>query len=84
MLKNSRNELPRAFLPFFNKPSAVHSYHTRFSINSYGVPRFSTRGARKSIKYVGVRIWNYLPDSLKNHPFSRFKTYTRNFYINAY
>ena len=57
----------------FKKVSTVHS-HSTHQANAKHIPRFSTAKCQLSFKYIGTKIWNNIPQELKDYPHSKFKT----------
>ena len=55
----------------------IFSYH--FSPNQESgkndlyLPLYKTKRAQKSIKYIGVKIWNDIPLKIRTLPFNKFK-----------
>ena len=56
----------------FKKVSTVHSHSTR-QVNAIHIPRFYSAKCHRSFKYIGTKIWNNIPQELKDHPYSKFK-----------
>ena len=56
----------------FKKVSTVHSHSTR-QANAIHIPKFYTAKCQRSFKYIGTKIWNNIPQELKDHPYSKFK-----------
>ena len=56
----------------FKKVSAEHSHSTR-QANAIHIPRFSTAKYQRPFKYIGTKIWNNIPQELKDYPYSKFK-----------
>ena len=70
MLKLHLNKLPDFcgdHLKNFIKVSSIHTYCTRRAIsNNYYVPKTFSCNTDRSIKVSGAKIWNNLPNYLKN------------------
>ena len=58
--------LPAVFSEYFQPVSTVHSHNTRAASKVFFKPRFSNHLCKSSIKYVGVEIWNEIPDNFKD------------------
>ena len=43
------------------------------------LPRFKNSRTRRSIKYVGAKIWNNIPNSIKKLPFAKSKSLMNSF-----
>ena len=68
MCKFKTNSLPKCFSDFFEIPSNVHSYSTRYaSGDNYSLTRFKNTISQRSIRYVGPKLWSELPSDLKNY-----------------
>ena len=59
MFKFDNCMLPEIFDIFYKKHKEVHKYPTRSSENLY-IPKIRTNAYRKTMKYIGVSVWNYL------------------------
>ena len=79
MHKFHNNKLPLSFSRYFVRIAEIHSANTRRSTTGlkYYIPQYKTNRLQRSIKYVGVKIWNKIPDSIKK------KTRTINSSINS-
>ena len=67
----------------FKKVSTVHSHSTR-QANAIHIPRFSTAKCQRSFKYIGTKIWNNIPQELKDYPYSKFKITSKKQLIQKY
>ena len=72
--KFHKNKLPLSFSRYFARIAEIHSANTRSSTTGlkYNIPQYKTNRLQRSIKYVGVKIWNKIPDSIKINKFSQF------------
>ena len=60
-----------------------HDYQTR-SGSDLLIPRFSRERSKADIYYIGVRLWNTIPESIKNlNTVSKFKSGIKNLYLEA-
>ena len=67
MHQYTHNKLPIRFCNYFTYSSNSYCYSTRnFSKDHLLLPRFSTTRTHKSIKYVGAKLWNSLPETLRH------------------
>ena len=67
MVKVKFKELPEAFTNYFHLSSNVHSYNTRHAKSeSYYIPRFNKVKSQRSITVTGSKLWNKLPQEIKN------------------
>ena len=66
-----KNYLPECFDNYFLPASKIHNYSTRFAseYNWVAVLRCSKTLSQRSIKIEGHRLWNGLPEEIKNIPF---------------
>ena len=71
---NNRLPLPLQFDNYFTLTKRVHSRNTRFSSNNQLIiPLFETQRTQKSIKYIGAKLWNSIPEYFRNYSFPKFK-----------
>ena len=68
-------KLPKSFGDFFTLALSVHSRFTRNSlkINQYFIPQVSTNLLQRCIKFKSAKIWNNIPDDLKQKTHNLFK-----------
>ena len=86
MHKHTRKKLPTSFSTFFAPVKAIHTRSTRLAsseLNLY-LPRYKSQKLQKSFKYQGVKIWNSIPQDLKQLPFNRFKTKYKKHLLSKY
>ena len=79
--------LPTHFGNYFTNVFNVHTHSTRnYSSKAISIPRYSTTRSQKSFKYryVGAKIWNEIPQLIKQLPFNKFKTEYKKFLLNKY
>ena len=55
---------PIIFNRYYHFCSEIHPYRTRFSSN-ISVPFFRLKSSQLSIRYIGVKVWNSLPDYIR-------------------
>ena len=70
----NKNTAPDNILKLFSRISSVHTYNTRSSTFAH----FYTKESRLNVKRnafsrVGVKIWNGIPQILKERPKTAFK-----------
>ena len=66
----SHDKLPTRFCHYFYYSASSYTYTTRnSSTNSLYLPRFTTGRTQRSIKYIGVKVWN-----IKQLTYQRFIT----------
>ena len=71
----SHDKLPTRFCHYFYYNANSYTYTTRISsINSLHLPRFTTVRTQRSIKYIGVKVWNNIPHNIKQLTYQRFIT----------
>jgi len=76
MFQHTHHNIPSSFSTFFKKTSSVHLRITRLSANNlnFYIPRFKPVKLQNSFKYQGVKIWNSIPNHLKQRMlFNLFK-----------
>ena len=62
----SHRLLPPCFSENFKVTSSVHSYSTRQSWNKNLYVGSTTQYGLRSLKFIGSRLWNFLPTSITN------------------
>ena len=68
------NQLPNAYVNFFQSVSSVHQYRTRLASKaSYYTPPIRTNYGKFSIKIMGSTVWNQIDEKLKNRSLKSFK-----------
>ena len=69
MYKFIPKQLPVQFDNYFNSVMAINKRSTRASQkkNQLYIPRFRTNRLQRSIKYRGVKVWNDIPNEIKNN-----------------
>ena len=81
----SSNKLPNSFKSFFNSIEQRHSHNTRLaSKSSYTLPSARTNYGKFNIKFVGVKIWNEIDESLKKLSKEKFKEKLTDHLLNSY
>ena len=68
MYKFIHKQLPVQFHNYFSSVLAINKRSTRASQkkNQLYLPRFRTNRLHRSIKYRGVKVWNDIPNEIKN------------------
>ena len=64
MFKFENGILPITFNEMFRRNIDVHNYPTR-QRNILNVPKVRLTMYQKTIKYMGVRLWNYIIDNVR-------------------
>ena len=79
-------KLPPSFSGYFNKSCDVSNCSTRTLDNLYNLykPLFHNNRMQRSIKYQGVKIWNFLPQSIQKLPKISFKIKLKLFLLQSY
>ena len=73
------------FNNYFEYSSEVSTYTTRnLSKNNLFLPRFKNSTTQRSIKYVGVKVWNSISNSIKKLLFTEFKESHKKFLLAKY
>ena len=74
MFLYQRNKLPQLFNNYFSYIKVITSRQTRKADkDDLYLPLYKTKRAQKSIKYVGVKIWNDIPLKIRTLPFNKFQ-----------
>ena len=50
----------------FQNSNHIHSYKLRIGNSSLFLPRRNTEYGRKCFRYSGVKIWNSIPEQVRN------------------
>ena len=59
---------------YFTYSNDIFEYSTRNSaIYNFYLSQFSSDRSQRSIKYVGAKIWNNIPDRFKQFSYPKFK-----------
>ena len=67
MFKYRSNNVPYNLSQYFTLTSDIHKLNTRScSSDTYYLPRFKTNKLQHSIKFTGVKVWNKIPNEIKN------------------
>ena len=62
MFNLDRCKLPNSFTTYFKNISQIHFRVTRSSDNNMlYLPRYRSNRLQSSLKYRGVKVWNYVP-----------------------
>ena len=63
------NKMPDRFKHYFTYSTDVFSYSTRNSKTNQSLylTHYSTNRTQRSFKYFGVKIWNSIPQNIKQH-----------------
>ena len=81
MLKFEKNDLPPIFNEFFIRNREVHQYSTR-QRNQLHVPKARLSAYQKTLKYVGVSVWNNMQNKLNfDCSISRYKIQLKQFLL---
>ena len=69
MYKFIYKQLPVRFDNYFSSVLTIKKRSTRTSQkkNQLYIPRFQTNRLQRSIKYRGVKVWNDIPNEIKNN-----------------
>ena len=66
MFKVVNNLAPSRISSIFQNSNHIHSYNLRGSNSSLFLPRPNTEYGRKCFRYSGVKIWNSIPEQVRN------------------
>ena len=85
MYEDNNGTLPAAFSHFFLPLSSVHQYNTRLAKKkSFYLPKTRTNYGKFNIRFHGVKVWNSIPDNLKDKLFSTFKRHLTESLLDKY
>ena len=74
--------LPKIFDPYFLLIAQSHHYNTRSKSNqNYYLNSVGTNSGKKSMKSLGVKMWNQIFPTIKSYTFYRFKKECRHILI---
>ena len=66
--------LPKVFNNYFSYAKFCHYCTTRFSLkNHLTIPLFISNRTQRSIKYIGLKIWNSISHNQRTMTFNKFK-----------
>ena len=65
MYKINHKMLPQIFLSMFNQMNETNPHQTRSSSN-YRIPQMRIKASQKTIRYMGVKLWNYYIQLVEN------------------
>lgn len=67
--------IPSKLVKLFTKSNKIHSYNTRQASNDgFFIPKTSSQYGKKTIKFRGSKLWNCIPQQIKQAPsISNFK-----------
>ena len=71
MFKAYKNILPLCCHDKYNLNSSVHRHQTRSS-SKFHIPFMRLKISQRSVKYIGLKLWNYY---CKFHDLSKITTY---------
>ena len=85
MHSHHNNLLPDIFSSFFQISGANHTHFTRSTVNiMYDVDRCRTVRGQRSIRYLGPKVWNDIPISIKTVSKLAFKKEYKVFILAGY
>ena len=79
--------LPNNFSKYFEKACKISQRSTRFTTQENDllyIPRFRSNRLQNSVRYLGVKIWNSIPHSIRLLPPISFKVKLKNFFVKSY
>jgi len=84
MYKHKNELLPPKFQDYFTPVSTVHTHNTRSRTReNFFIPRTRTSIGQKLIRVEGPKIWNSLPDSIRNsQSIHSFSSSCKSYFIN--
>ena len=83
-INRSQEKLPVVFQNYFLKNESFHVYNTR-KIKDYKIHRTNKRWGERMLLNKGARLWNELPESLKDvNKTSTFTKRLKRYFIARY
>ena len=77
--------LPICFSSFFIESRYLHRYNTRqTSGTNYNISNFRTNRGQRSIQFQGPKIWNEIPNDIRNSAFLNFKINVKRLIFSKY
>ena len=75
-----KNTLPNAFAGYFLEVRKTHNRNTRTANTlNYVVKRYNKKAGERSVKYLGAKVWNNLPNEIQTANRIKFKTLLANY-----
>ena len=66
--------IPELFSPYFNVTKNIHPHGTRSTTRkNYFEPHVNSNSAKKSLLFMGTKIWNGLRFEWKEYSYTKFK-----------
>ena len=85
MFKYNNRLLPPSFNNYFTKLDVIHHYNTRQKGTSeFFQPFIASETGKKSLQYIGLKIWKNIPEEFKYCSFSSFKKYVKSSAVSKY
>ena len=83
MFKRQNRLLPETAGDFHVPADKVHSYQTRSAVSGNAfLPRYDLSFTQKSITFIGAKLWNEIPVSIKKAlPLDLFKDKLKAYYL---
>ena len=82
--KQQQKLLPNIFSNYFTQNRNIHRIRTR-NCESLFLPRYKLKSTQKCMKYSGVKIWNSIPQEIRNQPkLHQFKSKFKSHMISEY
>ena len=86
MYQFTQNKLPDTFDHYFTYSSDVSKHYTRHVSQEDHIflNRFATSRTQHTIKYIGVKIWNNIPNEIKKLSYTKFILSYKKFLLSKY
>ena len=85
MHSHSHGNLPACFTSFFVESRFLHNYTTRFSSSrNYNITNFRTNRGQRSIQFLGPKVWNQVPNEIRNVSKQTFKNEMKRLIFSRY
>ena len=84
--RHFNNDIPSNLRGYFTNVNKYHSIATRRQTIGYNyhIPRYRSSKLQRSIKYLGVSVWNAIPVDIRECYSRRFKRKFKNLIIEGY
>jgi hypothetical protein len=74
------NKLPKSFAGYFLGVCESHQRNTRAANTlNYVVKKCNKKAGERSVKYLGAKVWNNLPNDIQTANKTKFKTLLTNY-----
>ncbi len=71
MFKVHKDEVPTCFNRMFMANNKTNKYNTHFG-NNLRTPKQNTNIVRQTLKFMGTKVWNEIPDRNRKFSFQQY------------